>query len=113
MSGWIPLIPWIPLEIVKEIMGYVGEKKVVRLIFKKGAREWYPVSKGCEEESRRKRVMRSKKRNFKKRRKQLERDWGEALESSDPWSACEEWKEVNKSLENEHTEFIKTFCLKF
>uniref|UniRef100_A0A6C0D2F7 Uncharacterized protein n=1 Tax=viral metagenome TaxID=1070528 RepID=A0A6C0D2F7_9ZZZZ len=97
----------LPEDIVQTILSYVNVKTNQR-IDTQSARKWFPVSSFVEEQCRKKRILRSQHRYFRRIRNQHYKDWEEVLESSDPWDAQEEWIQRYEDIENEYTNFILT-----
>ena len=94
-------------DLVQNILSYVNMKACQR-IDHKSARKWFPVSSLVEEECRKKRILRSQNKYFRRIRNQLYKEWEDVLESSDPWDAQEEWVQRYEDIENEYTNFILT-----
>jgi hypothetical protein len=97
----------LPDDLVQNILSYVNIKACQR-IDHKSARKWFPVSSLVEEECRKKRILRSQNKYFRRIRNQLYKEWEDVLESSDPWDAQEEWVQRYEDIENEYTNFILT-----
>ena len=97
----------LPDDVVQNILSYVNIKACQR-IDHKSARKWFPVSSFVEEECRKKRILRSQNKYFRRIRNQLYKEWEDVLESSDPWDAQEEWIQRYEEMETESTNFILT-----
>jgi hypothetical protein len=95
----------IPDDILRNILGYVGEKRCQR-IDTKSARQWFPVSEHVVEEVRERRGYCSLKKRLCRRRTQLEKEYEAVLESSDPWEAREDWERRYRDLDKDYTSFV-------
>jgi 3-hydroxy-3-methylglutaryl CoA synthase len=95
----------IPDDILRNILGYVGEKRCQR-IDTKSARKWFPVSENVVEEVRKRRKHCALKKRLCRRRTQLVKEYETILESSDPWEAREDWERRYSDLDKDYTSFV-------
>jgi hypothetical protein len=95
----------IPDDILRNILGYGGEKRCQR-IDTKSARQWFPVSEHVVEEVREKRKHCALKKRLCRRRTQLVKEYETILESSDPWEAREDWERRYSDLDKDYTSFV-------
>ena len=99
-------IPYdIPDDILRNILGYVGETRCQR-IDTKSARQWFPVPEDIVETVREKRTLGALKNRLCRRRTQPVKEYEAILESSDPWEAREDWERRYAVWEKDYTSFV-------